>query len=103
MCPVNECDHHGFCIQGGCRKHVFTRYGWFNFFNVKPNTTDILPVIVTYNTKNSIQKRSNMALLPSSLKECTFAVNFVKWLGLYCGVTKNSTQICDKNVSVKSG
>ena len=92
LCPVDECDHDGFCTQRGCRKHVFTRHGWFYFFDVKPNMIDAFPEMVTRNTTYTTQKRCNTVLMPSFNKECKFAVNFIKWLESDGGGAKNSTQ-----------
>ena len=35
-CPVRGCEHPGFASQGGCRKHVKTKHGWYNYFDAKP-------------------------------------------------------------------
>ena len=41
-CPIRNCDHIGFKIQRGCRKHVKKVHGWYIYFDSKPNisTTD---------------------------------------------------------------
>ena len=35
-CPIQLCEHEGFQIQRGCRKHVNNKHGWFLYFDEKP-------------------------------------------------------------------
>ena len=37
ICPVAYCESELYRSKPGCRKHVFTKYGWHYYFEEKPN------------------------------------------------------------------
>ena len=42
-CPINACDSNGFKSKRGCRKHVYSRHGWYYFYDEKPNVAEVFP------------------------------------------------------------
>ena len=40
-CPVQICNHDGFSMQRGCRKHIMNKQSWYYYFDKKPDSTQI--------------------------------------------------------------
>ena len=79
-CPVHGCDSEAYKSKRGCRKHVFTKHGWYYYFDTKPNVADVIPETCTRKNTYKLPQRSCTSTMPMFLKTCTVAKSFVKWL-----------------------
>ena len=79
-CPVPNCDSFSFTTKRGCRKHVFTRHGWYYFFDARPDPKVVLPELSRRNEKPTKSKRSRTNDMPMFSKECKFDKMFKLWL-----------------------
>ena len=92
ICPVVSCESEPYQSKRGCRKHVFTKHGWYYYFEEKP---DIAKVFSEFNTRRNnyqpskLVKTSNM---PMFIKTCVVGVNFKKWLQSPGGEGKSENQ-----------
>ena len=92
ICPVTECDSESFKSQRGCRKHVFTKHGWYYFFDKKPDINEIFPELLTRGNSILKEKRSVTSSMPSFVKTCDIALAFARWLKSPGGGGKSSAQ-----------
>jgi len=91
-CPISYCDSSSYRSQRGCRKHVFTKHGWYFYFDTKPNIEAVIPGYRKNNLKLTKTRRSRTSAVPMFLKSCTFYINFKKWLESACGGGKGHSQ-----------
>ena len=92
LCPVKTCEHEGFMSQRGCKKHVYTRHGWFYFFDSKPELTDAFPALSTQRPSYQLPRRSATKQMPAFSKESKIASNFKDWLCSSGGSSKSVAQ-----------
>ena len=45
-CPVHFCEHGSYHSKRGCRKHVYTKHGWYYFFEEKPEMAKVFPSFI---------------------------------------------------------
>jgi len=91
-CPVPNCDSFSFTTKRGCRKHVFTRHGWYYFFESRPDAKDVLPEISISKGKPKKSIRSRTNNMPMFSKECNFDKMFKLWLCSPGGGMKSYSQ-----------
>ena len=46
-CPVAYCKSEPYRSKRGCGKHVFTKHGWYYYFEEKPGIAKVFPVLQT--------------------------------------------------------
>ena len=69
ICPVAYCESEPYRSKRGCRKHVFTKHGWYYYFEEK---TDIVKVFPEFTTRTNnyqlpkLVKNSNMPIFSKS-------------------------------------
>ena len=100
-CPVEICDSSSFRSQRGCRKHVYTKHGWYYYFDKRPNPKEVLPKQLTTqeNGFSRPKKKSNTTQIPMFLKDSNLSKLFRIWLCSAGGGSKGKTQadqICTK-------
>ena len=91
-CPVPNCDSISFTTKRGCRKHVFTKHGWYYFFETRPDAKTVLPEFSTSRGKLSKSRRSRTTDMPMFFKDCTFDKMFKLWLCSSGGGMKSYNQ-----------
>ena len=91
-CPVKSCDSFPYHSQRGCRKHVFTKHGWYYYFDEKPNHGAVLPQEVVTNKSIRKTKRSQTSNIPMFLKTCNLYKTFKLWLCSPAGGLKGLAQ-----------
>ena len=92
ICPVERCDSEGYRSKRGCRKHVYSRHGWFYYFDEKPDVKKVFPSIETRQSRYKLPSRSSTVRMPTFLKTCRIAESFNKWLTSPGGGGKSNTQ-----------
>ena len=55
ICPVAYCESEPYRSERGCCKHVFTKHGWYYYFEEKPDIAKVFP---------EFHKRTNNYQLP---------------------------------------
>ena len=93
ICPVIECDSESFKTQRGCRKHVFTKHGWYFFFDSKPNIYDYFPEHFIKSQRLTKENRASTSSMPSFLKTSNIAKTFGAWLQSPGGGGKGVVQV----------
>uniref|UniRef100_A0A7M5XC30 Uncharacterized protein n=1 Tax=Clytia hemisphaerica TaxID=252671 RepID=A0A7M5XC30_9CNID len=91
-CPVPNCDSFSFTTKRGCRKHVFTRHGWYYFFETRPDPKVVLPELSTRSAKPNKSRRSRTNNMPMFSKDCKFDKMFKLWLCSPGGGMKSFSQ-----------
>ena len=91
-CPISTCETNGYKSQRGCRKHVFTRHGWFYYFDEKPSMEVVFPGLHLNNSSYTLTKRSRTSEIPMFSKDCLAAKNMTSWLKSAGGGGKNIKQ-----------
>lgn len=79
-CPVDSCDSSSYRSQRGCRKHVFTKHGWYFYFDKKPKIEDVLPEYKRMTLNLTKTRRSKTSEIPMFGKTCHLYVDFKTWL-----------------------
>ena len=41
ICPIAYCESEPYRSKRGCRKHVFTKHGWYYYFEEKPDIVKV--------------------------------------------------------------
>ena len=80
ICPLAYCDSKPYRSKRGCRNHVFTKHGWYYYFEEKPDIAKVLPEVSTRTNNYQLPKRVKSSNMPMFLKTCMIGVNFKKWL-----------------------
>ena len=80
ICPVACCESEPCRSKRGCRKHVFTKHGWYYYFEEKPDIAKVFPEFSTRRNNYQLPKRVKTSTIPMFLKTCVVGVNFKKWL-----------------------
>ena len=91
-CPVNTCDSNGFKSKRGCRKHVYSRHGWYYFYDEKPNVAEIFPETIVNKNGYILPSKASTADMPMFSKNCQIATAFKTWLCSAGGSSKNPAQ-----------
>ncbi|CAB3987981.1 partial [Paramuricea clavata] len=89
-CPITGCEHPGFSSQRGCRKHVKIKYGWYYYFDEKPNVS-IDTLVTSQSALNGIDEKGSKTI-PSCSTDNDFARSFSQWLQSSCGGGKSRKQ-----------
>ena len=79
-CPLENCDSNPFYSKRGCRKHVYTKHGWYYYFDKKPEVAQVMPNKLCWKRQITKAKRSATCTMPSFSKGCKLAARFKKWL-----------------------
>ena len=75
-----------------CRKHVFTKHGWYYYFEEKPDIAKVFPEFSTRRNNYQLPKRVKTCNMPIFLKTCVVGVDFKKWLQSPGGGGKGESQ-----------
>ena len=92
ICPVANCETEPYRSKRGCRKHVFTKHGWYYYFEEKPNLATVFPDFHTRTSNYQLPTRVKTSNMPSFKKTCVVGVNFKKWLQSPGGGGKGESQ-----------
>ena len=92
ICPVAYCESEPYRSKRGCRKHVFTKHGWYYYFEEKPDIAKVFPEFSTRTNNYQLPKRVKTSNMPMFLKTCVVGVNFKKWLQSPGGGGKGESQ-----------
>ena len=92
ICPVANCESEPYRSKRGCRKHVFTKHGWYYYFEEKPNLATVFPEFHTRTSNYQLPTRVKTSNMPSFQKTCLVGVNFKKWLQSPGGGGKGESQ-----------
>ena len=76
ICPVAYCESEPYRSKRGCRKHVFTKHGWYYYFEEKPAITKVFPEFFTRANNYQLPKRVRTSGHTMFLKTCVVGVNF---------------------------
>lgn len=79
-CPIETCENENFKSKRGCRKHIFTKHGWYFYFDKKPNLDNVFPEICTRENKYKLPSRTKTTSMPMFLKSCEIGQKFKSWL-----------------------
>ena len=79
-CPVHFCEHGRYHSKRGCRKHVYTKHGWYYYFEEKPEMDKVFPSLNTRNSTYKLPQRSKTSNMPMFLKTCKVGCDFKLWL-----------------------
>ena len=92
-CPIQNCDSEPYRSKRGCRKHVYTKHGWYYYFDTKPDVREVFPKINTrMNKEIQREKRANTSNMPMFSKESRIAISFRTWLRSPGGSGKDNSQ-----------
>ena len=92
ICPVSYCESEPCRSKRGCRKHVFTKHGWYYYFEEKPDIAKVFPEFCTRANNYQLPKRVRTSNMPMFLKTCVAGENFKKWLQSSGGGGKGKSQ-----------
>ena len=92
ICPVVNCETEPYRSRRGCRKHVFTKHGWYYYFEEKPDLAKVFPELNTRTNNYQLPSRVKTSNMPTFLKTCAVGVNFKKWLQSPGGGGKGESQ-----------
>ena len=92
VCPIVNCDSEKYRSIRGCRKHVFSKHGWFYYFDEKPDISSVFPSLNTRVSSYKPQKRVRTSNMPMFVKTSIIGQNFKKWLKSPGGGGKSETQ-----------
>ena len=88
ICHVAYCESNR-----GCRKHVFTKHGWYYYFEEKPDIAVVRHLEFSTRTNNyQFPKPVKTSNTPMFLKTCVVELNFKKWLQGPSGGGKGESQ-----------
>ena len=76
ICPVAYCESEPYRSKRGCRKHVFTKHGWYYYFEEKPDIAKVFPEFCTRANNYQLPKRVRTSNMPMFLKTCVVGENF---------------------------
>ena len=81
-CPIQVCDHDGFQIQRGCRKHVNIKHSWFFYFDEKPDLGRLAACAKrsASDVRSSEITPQTARVLPSFSVSSRIGESFTKWL-----------------------
>ena len=57
-CTVHFCEHGRCHSKRGCRKHVYTKHGWYYYFEYKPEMDKVFSSLNTRNSTYKLPQRS---------------------------------------------
>ena len=92
ICPVLYCESEPYQSKRECRKHVFTKHGWYYYFEEKPDIAKVFPEFCTRANNYQLPKRVRTSNMPMFLKTCIVGENFKKWLQSPGGGGKGESQ-----------
>ena len=90
--PVVSCESEPYQNKRGCREHVFTKHGWYYYFEEKPDIAEVFPEFNTCRNSYQLPKRMKTSGMPMFLKTSVVGVNFKKWLQSPSGEGKSENQ-----------
>ena len=65
ICPVVSCESEPYQHKRGCREHVFTKHGWYYYFEEKPDIAKVFPEFNTRRNNYQLPKRVKTSNMPS--------------------------------------
>ena len=92
ICPVTSCESEPYQSKRGCRKHVFTKHGWYYYFEEKPDIAKVFPEFNTRRNNYQLPKRVKTSSMSMFLRICVVGVNFKKWFQSSGGGGKSENQ-----------
>ena len=92
ICPVACCESEPYRSKRDCRKHVFTKHGWYYYFEEKPDIAKVFREFCTRANNYQLSKRVRTSNMPMFLKTCVVGENFKKWLQSPGGRGKGESQ-----------
>ena len=92
ICPVAYCESEPYRSKRGCRKHVFTKHGWYYYFEENPDIAKVLPEFRAGTNNYQLPKRVKTSKVPLFLKTCMVGLNFKKMFQSLGGEGKGESQ-----------
>ena len=80
ICPVVSCESEPYQNKHGCCKHVFTKHGWYYYFEEKLGIAKAFPEFNTRRNNYELPIRVKTSNMPMFLMTCVVRVNFKKRL-----------------------
>ena len=80
ICLIASCESGPYRSKRGCRKHVFTKHGWYYYFEEKLDIAKVFPEFDTRRINYQIPQRVKTSNMLIFLNTCVVGVNFKKWL-----------------------
>ena len=80
ICPVVSCESEPYQNKHGCREHVFTKHGWYYYFEEKPGIAKVFSEFNTRRNNYELPIRVKTSNMPMFLMTCVVRVNFKKRL-----------------------
>ena len=68
ICHVAYCESEPYRSKRGYRKHVFTKHGWYYYFEEKPDIAKVFPEFSTRKNNYQLPKRVKTSNMPMFLK-----------------------------------
>ena len=79
ICPLVSCKSEPYQVnERGCRKYVFTKHGWYYYFEEKPDSAKVFPEFYTCRNNYQLPKQVKTSNMSMFLKTCVVGVNFKK-------------------------
>ena len=76
ICPVVSCESEPYQNKHGCREHVFTKHGWYYYFEEKPGIAKVFSEFNTRRNNYELPIRVKTSNMPMFLMTCVVRVNF---------------------------
>ena len=93
ICLFAYCESEPYRSKRGCHKYVFTKHGWYYYFEENPGIAKVFAEFSTRASSYQLPKQENGNLnIPMFLKTCMVGVKFKKWLQSPCGRWKRENQ-----------
>ena len=93
ICPVSHCESEPYRSKRRCRKHVFTKHGWYYYFEEKPDIAKVFHEFCTRANNYQLPKRVRTSNMLMYLKICVVGENFKKWLQSPIGGGKSGRSV----------
>ena len=72
------CESEPYRSKRGCPKHVFTKHGWYYYFEEKSDIAKVFPESGTCTNNYQLSKQVKTSNMPMFLKTCMVGVNSKK-------------------------
>ena len=92
ICPVAYCESEPYRSKRGCRKHVFTKHGWYYYFEENPDIAKVFTEFRKRTNNYQLPKRVETSNMRMFLKTCVVGLNFEKRLQSLGGGGKGESQ-----------
>ena len=76
ICPVAYCESEPYRSKRGCRKHAFTKHGWYYYFEKRSGIAKVFPEFMRRTATYQLPKRVKTSIMSIFLKTCVAGVNF---------------------------